>query len=96
MSFKVEQDLRVVQTVSRLSKPIQDFYLQVLSILEENPYRFRELIHRNIAADGRVFYQYFDGIIPLVFLYRVIPPAEEWSEGDPGFVYIFEATPAWW
>jgi hypothetical protein len=96
MSFKVDPDPQVLQAVSRLSATLQDFYTQVLSILEENPYRFRDLIHKNTSGDGRVFYQYFDGIIPLVFLYRVIPPEHDWTEGDPGFVYIFEATPAWW
>ncbi len=54
------------------------------------------MIQRNVDARGRVFYQYYDGIIPLVFTYRVYPPEEDWEEGAPGYVPITNAEVPWW
>ena len=97
MSFTVQPDPRVRLAVSRLTRPQRAFFEQVLAILKENPYRFRDLVQRCVWADGRVFYQYYDGVIPLVFLYRVFPPEEsDWEPGEPGFVYIFDSERPWW
>jgi hypothetical protein len=52
-------------------------------------------VHKNIYGDGRVFYQYYDGIIPLAFLYTVIPAEEDWQPGDDGHVAITLAEPPW-
>jgi len=35
------------------------------------------VIQKAIDGEGRVFYQYYDGLIPLVFIYRVYPPEDE-------------------
>ena len=66
------------------------------SILAENPYHFRVLIQKNVDGRGRTFYQYYDGVIPLVFSYRIYPPEEEWVPGQAGFVAITRADNAWW
>jgi hypothetical protein len=96
VSFAVDLSPQVIDALSRCSPAQQDFFRHVRSILQENPYRFRDVIQRNVSGDGRVFYQYYDGIIPLVFLYRVFPPEENWDEGQPGYVFIRRAhTPSW-
>jgi hypothetical protein len=68
----------------------------VRAILAEDPYRFRDLIQKNIAGDGRVFYQYYDGVIPLVFTYRVFPAEADWAVGHAGYVSIVRAEKPWW
>jgi hypothetical protein len=96
VGFRVDQDPRIAEALSRCTPAQRDFFRQVLEILAESPYRFRDLIHRNVWADGRAFYQYYDGIIPLVFLYRVYPREEDFDESVRGYVYIFDAVVAWW
>ena len=96
MSFTVETAPEVLDAVHSLSPALQDFFSQVVSILEETPYRFHELIQRAIDGQGDVFYQYYDGVIPLVFIYRVYPPQDEWSPGQPGLVWIRKAQPPLW
>jgi hypothetical protein len=94
--FVVEVTPQVIDALSKRSPAQRDFFSQVRSILRENPYRFRDIIQRNVGGDGRIFYQYYDGIIELVFLYRVYPPEEDWREGQPGFVLITRAVePSW-
>jgi hypothetical protein len=96
VSFEVDPAPEVLQTVRRVcSRPQQLFFHQVLSILSETPYRYRDCVHKNIYGDGRVFYQYYDGIIPLAFLYTVIPAEEDWQPGDDGHVAITLAEPPW-
>jgi hypothetical protein len=54
------------------------------------------VIQQSIDGRGRVFYQYYDGIVPLVFTYRVYPPEEHWTEGSPGYVRLQHAGTPWW
>ena len=97
MSFVIDPAPEVLQAVSRCSSAVQWFYrTQVVSILAENPYVFREVIQRHVRGDGREFYTYYDGIVPLVFTYRVYPPRDDWQEGAPGYVRIARAEVPWW
>lgn len=97
MSFTVEPSPAVLDAISACTSTQPDFFWrQICAIFAENPYRFRDVIQRNVDARGRVFYQYYDGIVPLVFTYRVYPPEEEWREGAPGFVPITNAEDPWW
>jgi hypothetical protein len=96
VSFTVEPMPDVLQAVSNCSPSQRDFFDQVMSILSQTPYEFREVIQRHVGADGRVFYTYYDGVIPLVFTYRVYPPKEEWAEGQPRYVPITRAERPWW
>lgn len=96
MSFTVELSPAVLDALSTLPQPLRDFVPEIRGILSSSPYKFHALIYKNFDAQGRVFYQSFDGIIPLVFLYRVYPPEEEWHEGEPGYVYVARAERAWW
>jgi hypothetical protein len=97
VGFVVDPSPTVLQAVSRLSPTIQRFFRQqVLAILSEDPYRFRDVILRHIAADGRAFYTYYDGIVPLVFVYRVYPGEQEWERGAPGYGAITGAEQPWW
>ena len=86
----------MLRAVSTLTPAQQDFFRQVCEILAENPYHFRDVIQSNVDARGRVFYQYYDGIIPLVFTYRVYPPAKDWQEAAAGYVSITGAEAPWW
>ena len=73
MSFVVIPAHSVTFAVSVLHSATQGFYPQIISILEENPYpspRFAPIEARRDRR-GRTYYQYFDGIVPLVFQYRV-------------------------
>ncbi len=87
---------QVLHAVSLCSVSQQDFFKQVVSIISESPYEFRDVIQKHIAGDGRAFYTYYDGIIPLVFTYRVYPSEEDWTEGQPGYVPITKAEEPWW
>lgn len=94
MTFVVESDPEVLRTVSALSPVLQDFFKQqVVSILRETPYEFREIIQAGYDDLGRLYHRYYDGIIPLVFQYRVYPPVTEWVDGQPGYVWIMSAIP---
>lgn len=96
MSFVVDPSPRVRLAISRCSPAQQEFFKQVCEILAENPYAFRDVIQKNIDGAGRVFYQYYDGVIPLVFTYRVYPPESDWAPGKPGYVPITDAQQPWW
>ena len=97
MSFTVDPSPRVRRAVSTCTPAQQDFFWhQVCAILAESPYEFRDVIQRNVDGKGRVFYQYYDGIIPLVFTYRVYPPEEDWREGAAGYVSVTNAEAPWW
>jgi len=97
LSFTVDPSPLVRRAVSACTPSQQDFFWQqVCAILAENPYRFGDVIQRNVDGRGRVFYQYYDGIIPLVFTYRVYPPEEDWPDGAPGYVPITNAEAPWW
>lgn len=97
MSFTVDPSPQVLRAVSTCSQAQRDFFKdQVLPILSEDPYHFRDVIQKNVDGDGRVFYQYYDGLIPLVFTYRVYPPEEDWHPNNPGYVPIVKAELPWW
>jgi len=96
VSFTVDPSPQVLGAVNSCSSAQQDFFEQVRSILSETPYHFRDVIQKNIDSAGRVFYQYYDGVIPLVFTYRVYPPEEDWIPGHPGYVPITKAEKPWW
>lgn len=96
MSFKVDPSPQVLLAVNSCSSAQQEFFKQVRSILSENPFHFRDVIQKNIDGDGRVFYQYYDGVIPLVFTYRVYPSEEDWIPGHTGYVPITKAEKPWW
>ena len=94
MSFAVVPDHQVSLAVSSLSLALQDFYnQQIVPRLREQPYPVAgdPLIESRIATDGSMYYQYHDGIVPLVFQYFVQPLPE-----DPGtgVVYIARALPS--
>ncbi len=96
MSFTVAPSPEVLRAVSSCSPAQQEFFKQVCSILSENPYHFRDVIQKNTDGDGRVFYQYYDGVIPLVFTYRVYPSEEDDVGGHTGYVPITRAEKPWW
>ncbi len=87
---------QVLRALSSCTAAQRDFFEQVRSILEENPYRFRDIIHKDVDGRGRIFYQYYNGVIPLVFTYRVYPAEEDWKSDDPGYVSITRAERPWW
>jgi hypothetical protein len=97
MSFVVEVAPEVRRAVDALSPSISAFFQeQVRPILSESPYGYRDLIQTAHDSRGRRFYQYYDGIVPLVFLFRVYPDEDRWAPGERGFVYVFKAEDPWW
>jgi hypothetical protein len=44
-------------------------------------------MRKETDSNGQVFYQYFDGIIPVLFHYRI------YSAKEPPMVYIARAIP---
>ena len=96
MRFVVDPSPRVLQEISRCTKAQQDFFSQVVSILEQTPYEFHSITQKNIDSKGRDFYQYYDGIMPLVFLYRVYPRQDFWPPDIEGYVRITKAEAPWW
>lgn len=72
--FIVDPSAQVLEALARLKPAERRWFTEIRSILAENPYRFRDIIQQNIDARGRIFYQYYDGVLPLVLLYRVYPP----------------------
>ena len=92
MSFVVVSDLPVLQVVSTYSEPLRYHFQQICTLLAENPYPSRKFapIRETTDANGRTFYQYFDGIIPVLFHYRVFETA---PESKQGLVYISKGIP---
>jgi hypothetical protein len=98
VSFTVEPLPEVLQVVDETCTPPQKTFFdeQILSILREYPYEFLDVIQEHISGDGRSFYTYYDGIVPLVFTYRVFPPKDDWTPGAAGYVPIIKADQPWW
>jgi len=76
VNFVVLPAHQVTLTVSRYSTALQDHFKRIIHLLEEDPYPSRPFGDIEAFRDsrGRDFYQFFDGIIPVVFQYRVYTP----------------------
>jgi hypothetical protein len=88
VKYKVVPAPAVTLAVSFLSDSLQWFFKnQIIPILEDDPYPspMFPLIEERTGDDGRAFYQYFDGIVPLVFQYRVYRSDVDWQ---PGLVWL--------
>ena len=93
MSFHVVPDPQVSLAISSLSGNLQDFYkTQILPPLARNPYPSPDnpLIEIRTAKDGSPYYQYYDGIVPLVIQYFIRPLPDD---PDAGVVFLFRALP---
>ncbi len=88
MKFRTIPDPGVTLAVSFLTPAQQQFYRQqILPALEDDPFPVdrSSLIESRIDDDGRVFYQYYDGIVPLVFQYRVFLAD---VDSQPRFIWV--------
>lgn len=90
MSFVVYLAHQVEQAVSELAPPLQWHFTQIVEILIEDPFPHPKFypIKEFWLVGGPNFYEYFDGIVPLVFQYRVYTSD---VEGVRGMVYISKA-----
>ena len=92
MSFVVVQAQQVNLAVSDLSDAMRYQFRQIVSLLASNPYPSDDFspIEARTGTDGREYYQYFDGIVPLVLQYRVY--AHD-AVSNEGMVWLARAIP---
>jgi hypothetical protein len=92
VSYVVVTAPRVSLTVSRYSASHQAHFRAIVRILADNPYPSPDFapIEERTSREGRRYFQYFDGIVPLVLQYRVYEPD---VDGQSGVVWLSRAIP---
>ncbi len=93
MKFRIVPDQDVLDAISLLSPALQSWYsTQVAPILEDDPHPYIgfPLIKEYLAPDGRPFYEYYDGVLPLILQYRVFE--SDAPDERPGMIWLAAAV----
>ena len=91
VTYLVLEDLAVTHSLSLYSDRVRRDYETVKAILSETPRgnpRF-SAITEGVTPRGQTFYQYLDGVLPVILQYRVFEPD---VPGQRGLVWIASAV----
>lgn len=83
MKYLVLEDPSVALILSLFSEAVRRDYSTVKSILQDTPRQNRlfSAITEHTSPGGLRYYQYLDGLLPVILQYRVFDADNDWQRG---------------